>query len=86
MPEGALGLLSQAAQCAATLSEDKALQLIEGTSDESQDARDSDSDEYHPSFTVSTLLAPNDPLLSTVAVSGPPKRRRGCPQKVRTES
>jgi len=42
------GLPSQAVRCAATPSDDETLQLIEGTSDESQDAGDSDSDEYHP--------------------------------------
>jgi len=64
------GLLSQAVQCAATLSDNETLQLIEDASDESQDAGDSDS------FTISTPLAPDNPPRSTVAVSAPPKRRR----------
>ena len=73
-------------QCAATLSEDEALQLIEGASDESQDAGDSDSDEYHPSFTIYTPLAPDNPPRSTVAVVLPQRDVEHAPKEVRTES
>jgi len=81
VPKEFFVLLSQAVQCAATLSDDETLQLIEGASDEPQDARDSDSDECHPSFTISTPLAPDNPPQSTVALSAPPKRRRARPKK-----
>jgi len=74
-------LLSQAVLCVATLSDDETLQLIEGASDEPQDTADSDSDEYHPSFTISTPLVPDNPPRSTVAVSAPPKRRRARPKR-----
>jgi len=62
----------QAVQCAATLSDDETLQLIEGASDEPQDSGDSDSDEYHPSFTISTPLAPDKSPRSDLKLITPP--------------
>jgi len=86
VPKEFFVLLSQAVQCAATLSDDETLQLIEGASYEPQDTRDSDSDEYHPSFTISTPLAPDNPPQSTVAVSAPQRDVEHALEKVRTES
>ena len=79
VPKETFGLLPQAVQYAVTLSDDEALQLIEGAPDESQDAGDSDSDEYYPSFTISTPLAPDNPPRSTVAVSAPQREVENAP-------
>ena len=77
-----LALLSLAAQCAAMLSDNEAAQLVKTDSDDSQGSDDYDSDKYYPSLTVSTPLASDKPPPSTVGVSQPPKRKRGCPKKV----
>ena len=73
-----LDLLSLAAQRAVMLSDNEAAQLVKTTSDEPQDSDDSDSDEYHPSLTVSTPLASDELPPSTVGVSQPQRESVGA--------
>ena len=60
--------------------------LFEGASDESQDAGDSDSDEYYPSFTISTPLALDNPPDRRWLSVLPQRDVEHAPKKVCTES
>ena len=73
-----LDLLSLAVQHAATLSDDKAAQLIKTALDDLQDSKDLYSDKYHPSITVSTPLASNKLPPLTVGVSQPQRESKGA--------
>jgi len=56
------------------------MQLFEGASDESQDAGDSDSDEYYPSFTILRLLQSTMHLIDGGCQCSP-KEMSSKPQK-----